>query len=190
MKKAIGKIYELIIDISNKTEKSRGKISDVTRGFPKKKKLTRTQWNEKIEKVFNQPKYKLMDKSCWITDKLFEAKDDISKGKTEKGILAILEAMEKYPDFILSLGNSGSSRNGGDKKNGYSVIPPDIKAKVRQDIQVEIDKVKKKTKRGTWTWNHKEILNRAIEKLQTNYDIPVEFRTMNNKTNFPKYSFK
>lgn len=77
---------------------------------------------------------------------------------------------------------------GGANKLGKTKIPPKIETKIREYIQLEIEKVKLLTKRKTCSWYHDEVLDKARDELRKKYGIIVKYTTM--KETFKKKSFK
>ncbi len=77
---------------------------------------------------------------------------------------------------------------GGHGKLEKCKILSDTAIEIRKFIQSEIEKEKYLTRRKTYTWNHKEILERAKDKLRNEYGNKVEDRSM--KKIFPKSCFR
>ena len=123
-------------------EKYQGGVALMEIKFPERKKWEREKRFESdaecIVKGANRPKFKLFKfNACSILNQLKDAKNDISNGDTEKGIIAIIEAMEKLSEFKNEAQrldfriNAGKSTKGKISYNDSAVLKFYINAYIK-----------------------------------------------------------
>lgn len=122
--------------------------------------------------------------ACEILDQLKEAKDDISKGETEKGIIILIDAMRKLLEFRITLNELDYKISGGFGKIKKTKISDVIIEEMKLFIKNEIA-ILKNSKGG---WNHKEIIEKVKDKLYKDFKISIKDRTL--KDLFKKSNFR
>ena len=97
--------------------------------------------NDALDKDFDRPCNKLFDvEACSILNQLKNAKENLLMGNIENGIITIIDAMRKLPDFKQSLKEldsrikAGKGKNGKIKKTKYNSTPDKIRAYIKKEL--------------------------------------------------------